>query len=374
MQIKWLVFLLAIGLSIFSYTFIDPNLSYLHFVYTDIAFAHRIFVSLVYLALLILFYILYFKIYTLLRNKNTLLTVFSIIIPLCIILFFSYPAMLSYDIFNYIATAKTLFFYQENPYIIMPIAFSGDPFLQFMHAANKTALYGFVWILLSGVPFILGLGNFLLTLFSFKLFIIFVYLLTIKVFSTIAKNVSLVALFALNPLVVIETLVSGHNDIVMVFFVLSSFYFFARKKVILALILFTFSIFIKYATLLLLPVVLWIFICHFLKKTIDWEKLYFLSFISMIGIFFLSPLREEIYPWYAVWFFPFALLTRKRNIILLSISLTFGLSLRYIPFMLTGNHTGSTPILKIILMTAPVICMLLYLLYKKRLWSNETLH
>ena len=146
-----------------------------------------------------------------------------------VILFFSYPGMLSFDIFNYIVTAKVLFFYHENPYIIMPIEFVGDPLLSFTHAANKISLYGASWILITAIPYFVGIGNFLLTLFSFKLFVSMFYLGTVFLIWKISKNLISVALFSLNPLVIIETLVSGHNDIVMVFFSLFSFYILMKK-------------------------------------------------------------------------------------------------------------------------------------------------
>src|SRR5260221_3326430 len=116
--------------------------------------------------------------------------------------------MLSYDIFNYIATAKVLFLYHENPYIIMPIEFLGDPFLLFMHAANKLALYGPFWIIMTGIPFLFSVKNFILSLLLFKLFVASFYFGTILFFNKLAKNLLSIFVFGLNPLVIIETSVS----------------------------------------------------------------------------------------------------------------------------------------------------------------------
>src|SRR5581483_4454944 len=85
------------------------------------------------------------------------------------LLLLAYPTMLSFDIFNYIATAKVLFHYHENPYIIMPMEFIGDPLLHYTRAANKVALYAPFWIFITGSPYVLGFKNIFLILFNFKI-------------------------------------------------------------------------------------------------------------------------------------------------------------------------------------------------------------
>src|SRR3989344_6199998 len=138
----------------FSYLFIDPNLTYLHFLYTDFYFSNRLLFTISYILFIIIFYVFYFYILTLSKKGIiSLLQLKKLLKFSSIGLIFSYPAMLSFDIFNYIITAKTIFFYRENPYIVMPIEFLNEPFLSFTRAANKIALYGFSWIILSGVPY-----------------------------------------------------------------------------------------------------------------------------------------------------------------------------------------------------------------------------
>ncbi len=63
-----------------------------------------------------------------------------------------------------------------------------------------------------------------------------------------------------------------------------------------------------------------------------------------------------MYPWYAIWFLPFTVLNpHKKNLIYLSLAFAFGLLLRYLPFMYSGSHLGYTPILRIILMSLPLV-------------------
>lgn len=368
---KMAIFLYGLFLllfSIFSYAFVDPNLSYLKNIYSGFAFSNRVLTASFYGISVIIFFIFYgFFIWLGIKKKLQLRGVLTLVVITAGALLFSYPAMLSYDIFNYIATSKVLFFYHENPYIVMPIEFVDDPILAFTHAANKIALYALFWISLTGIPYVLGFGNFIVTLFSFKVFIVMFYLATTILIWKISKNILPVILFSLNPLVVVETLISGHNDIVMVFLVLFSFFLLANKKIFLGLLFFILSIFIKYATILLIPILLLIVWKVTKNKGVDWMRVYFLSSLTMLTAFFLSPIREEIYPWYAIWFLPFIFFTiDKKFLINISIFLSLGLLLRYVPYIFTGTYMGHTPILKeIISFGFPAAYGLFYVFKKK---------
>lgn len=354
--------------SIFSYAFVDPNLSYLKSFYSDFAFSNRLLTTIFYVFSIVIFFIFYsIFIYLGAKKKVNLRELFILLGTMVVILLFSYPAMLSYDIFNYIATSKVLFFYHENPYIVMPIELVGDPLLAFTHAANKIALYGPFWVLLTGIPYFLGMGNFIITLLALKLFVMIFYLSTTFLIWKISKNIISLILFALNPLVVIETLVSGHNDIVMIFLALLSFFLLINKKIFLGTLFFVLSIFIKYTTILLVPIFLFICWKTIKKKEIHFENIFYYSCVLMYVGFFLSPIREEIYPWYAIWFIPFAFLVPNKRILLyVSITFSFSLLFRYTPYMLTGTYAGQTPFIKeIISFTPPVLVFIYYVLKKK---------
>lgn len=351
--------------SIFSYFFIDPNLIYLKNIYTGFAFNYRNITTFIYVIFILSFFVFYFLFIKLTDKKLLGRKDLIILITVTIVsLFFSYPAIVSYDIFNYIATAKVSFYYLENPYLIMPIQFTNDPLLLFTQAANKTALYGPFWILLTSIPFILGFGQFLITLFNFKLFVLIFYLLTLYLIYKFSKNTKDLILFALNPLVVFESLVGGHNDIVMMFFILLSLYLFKNNKILFGIIFLLLSIFIKFATFFLIPVFIYLLIQNVKGRQINWDKVFFLASISMFIIFLLSSFREEIYPWYGIWFLVFIPFIKNSLLRGFYLSLSFGLLLRYIPYMYLGTYFGPTPILKIILMLIPVFLFLIYKVIK----------
>lgn len=367
-----LYFLLLLLFTIFSYAFIDPNLFYLKRLYSGFAFQNRAITTIIFIGFISFLFVFYFSFLQLLNKKILNIHDIKWLIGMTTgILFFSYPAMLSYDIFNYIATAKVLFFYHENPYIIMPIEFTSDPLLLFTHAANKIALYGPVWIGLTSLPHFVNFGNFIPTFFSFKLFIVPFYVITAYLLWKLSKNIFSVALFALNPLVIIETLVSSHNDIVMMFFALFSFYSIMKKKVLQGILFLILSVFIKYATIFLIPVFIYIALKTLQKQKVDWERIWIISTLLMLVAFFLSPIREEIYPWYAIWFLLFtSLIYSHKLIIYFSIAFSLSLLLRYIPLMLWGTHFGLTPILKTFLTFVPPFFVLTFIIIKEHLWSK----
>src|SRR3989338_7736340 len=117
-------FLTILTLLVVSYAFIDQNLFYIQKLYSSFAFQHRQVTVLIYTLIALALTASYLKIINSFQQRPQssaiLLKLIFFTVP---ILLFAYPAMLSYDIFNYMATAKITYFYRENQYIIMPLEF-----------------------------------------------------------------------------------------------------------------------------------------------------------------------------------------------------------------------------------------------------------
>lgn len=365
--ILYIIFLLIF--TSFSYLFVDFNLIYLKDFYTGFYTEHRNWTSFFYILLLFfqfVFYLIFLK-----NIKKVSINLKFIIFVTSLILFFSYPAMLSYDIFNYVLTSKVLFGYHENPYILTPIELTGEPWIEFTRATNKVALYGPAWTFISGIPFVLGFGNFLLTLFGFKLISLLSYIGASFLIFKITKNTFSTVLFALNPLVVTESLISGHNDIFMMLFALLSFSLLSSGKKLRSILSLIISILVKYATIFLVPVYLYSFWQKIKNRSENLNLTYLVATISMLIIFSLSAFREEIYPWYGIWFLAFAsTIPHKRSLLYLSMGLSVGLMLSYLPFMVSGTYFGSTPYIKYALIIIPTL-FALFLGLKRRVWLKN---
>ena len=355
-------------LLVFSYGYIDPNLTlstnpvFLHIQepLKNLAYHQRQVATILFFAILI---VLFFCYVIFLKNQEKLFYSWKktllILSMSAVILVLSYPA-LTYDLFNYILTAKVTYQYHENPYIVMPIEIPNEPNLAFTRAANKVALYGPVWILLTAIPNYVGGGNVWRTIIAFKLMNAMVYVGFSYFIYRVTKNLTNVIFFALNPLVLIEVLMNGHNDIYMMMLALGGLILWQKKglgnMITGDLALFA-SWWVKGATVILAPLL-------FLKN-ISWERILFIAYCLLSFIFFVvAPIREELYPWYAVWLVMTAsLLPFKSHRYLLgfTIALTFALELRNLPYMWMGYYEGPGPLLRTLLTVVSVGTYISYL-------------
>lgn len=368
-----ILFLSSIAaLTILSFGFVDPNmvlstnsffLSF-HAPLYELVFHHRIYTAILFFVLLCMLFFCYVYV---LQHANSLSFSKKKVLPVLIIsvlfLIFSYPA-LSYDLFNYMTTAKVAYTHHENPYLIMPIEITNEPYLAFTRAANKVALYGPVWIVITAIPHAIGLSSIWGTILAFKalnaiLFGIFAFLIY-----TVTKAWKNVLFFIFNPLILIEVLVSGHNDIYIMVFAVLGIIFWGKRGAgnkIVGAVSFLASWFIKGATIVLLPL-----LCI---KKLTQERLIFWTYCLLSVVFFVgAPLREELYPWYAVWLVATAsLLDMKKyvNIIWFTIILSFALELRHLPYMWMGYYEGPGPLLRTLATVVPVGIFFLYVGMKR---------
>ena len=251
--------ILLLSLVVYSYGFVDFNFpwsppSFLRDLIRQQARMSAFLYLLIVLGLFSgYFYFLYLAVKKRLMKKDAWL----IVLLSAIVLLFSWPAF-SYDIFNYLAMAKVGFVYRENPYIIMPIEFTGEPLLEFMHQANTTSVYGPLWLLLSGIIYVLPISHLILEMFSLKLVITIFYLgCCWLIFRLSKQRVFSLVFFGLNPLVLIESLVSAHNDVVMLFFALVWLYFLGAGKKVKSAIFLAASFLVKFTTLVLGVLYFW---------------------------------------------------------------------------------------------------------------------
>lgn len=350
-----------VALSVFSWGFVNTHSPFpqipllLTFVQT-----YRPYATVLYGACMTLLFMIYMRLLWLVNQKK--ITVKNICTYICIavaVLFLGFPGF-SYDVFNYMATARVTYTWHENPYVVMPIEIPNEQMLDFMQASNKTALYGPVWIAVSSIPHYMGFENPLITLFLFKFLEAGFYAGVLWLLWQLSgKNVWALAFFSLNPIVLTETILSGHNDIVMMFFVLASMYLLRKEKYFISIIALIFSILIKYATIFIIPIYL---IKLIRKDKMIWSDVWAWSAVFMYAAFILSPIREEIYAWYFIWPLAFLALTSCRSLFVwLSYGFTFGLPLRLAPFIYSQSWAGITPIVKkFVTVIPPAISGLLY--------------
>lgn len=369
-----LYFIVLLVLFLYSFTQIDLNLTLskvsfwfaLQDFFQHIGYFKRSLSTLFYFLIvlsLFAFYIIFLK--QVWNRKLKEKDLFILIILTAGILFLSYPAF-SYDVFNYMFDAKIVTNYGQNPYIHKALDYPADPWINFMRWTHRTYPYGPSWLVFTVPLSYIGFQYFLPTLYLFKILMAASYLgsayFLYKTLKLISKENAIFGtiFFALNPLVVIESLVSAHNDIVMIFFAILAIYCLVLRKKIKSAIYFLISGGVKFATLLTLPVFLLKMFSEKIKLKFSWEKFFLISFFLMIASIIAASIRTQFQPWYLLYIFPFASFFAKKDIIIISFMLiSFAALLLYIPFLYFGNWDPPVPMILQSVMISSIILSLI---------------
>lgn len=303
-------FLTVFSLLLYTFTQVDLNLTlftntlyqYIQTSFTQLGYYNRPLSASIYYAIVISLFLSYIAIlYSVKNNLITINTVKKILIAVIAILLFSYPAF-SYDIYNYMFDAKIVTTYGQNPYAFKALDFPLDPWVRFMRWTHRVYPYGPLWIITS-LPFsFLGFGKFIPTLLLFKLYFSTLYLGCIYFIFQSMKKLDqsgiqkAVVFFSLNPLIIIESLISPHNDLLTLLLILISIYYLVQKKEIQSFTSMFFSVLVKYISLPLL----FVFVYKRIVKKIEVEKMIeYFYWVYALSIVILSFLRELL-PWYVV--------------------------------------------------------------------------
>lgn len=329
-------------------------------------------------------------------------------VPILVILLVSYNA-LSHDIFNYIFNARMVLKYGADPHVRTALEFaSQDDWVRFMHNIHTPAPYWYGWTAISLLPYLLGLGKFLTTWLAFKLFSAIGLVLLLIVQWKLVEKLQLgkegkfwFLAFVLNPLVLIELVSNGHNDAWMMVGGLGSLLIISqitsedpstslrtrllmpKRKltlILLSLALLLFSMSIKIATVVLIPIWFLILVQSSKFKVQNWrlkflhpwmiEKIeYYLYDLSSLLLFLplLTSRSQQFHPWYLVWslsFLPFMKIKEWRNaLLILSISSMF----RYVPWLANGGFefTDQIQIQQKLITWLPVIGYIFFKIYRK---------
>jgi hypothetical protein len=177
------------------------------------------------------------------------------------ILVFMYPVG-ALDIFDQIFRARLTAHYGYNPFITIPTNLPHDPFQPYVAWKGDPSPYGPLWELIAAGTSLLGGNRLWDNLIYFKLLVLLAHWvsigLTYGILCSWKPNWSLrgTLFFAWNPLVLFELAGNGHNDSIVVAFILAGVYglvFAARCAVIPFLVGGALT---KFVPILLVPIAL----------------------------------------------------------------------------------------------------------------------
>lgn len=166
------------------------------------------------------------------------------------------------DLYDYLMYGRIVLVYGGNPFFQPPSAFP-DALVAFSPWPNERSVYGPVWQLLSLLPTATAGDSLLRGILAFKLaglaaFIgctLVIWRLLLRLSPGHAAAGTL--LFAWNPLLQFELVGNGHNDVLMVLFVLLAFWALLADRRLLVLPLLALAVLTKLLAVALGPVVLY---------------------------------------------------------------------------------------------------------------------
>ena len=350
--------LVVIALFIFSFTQVDLSLTLSQgSIYQSlqkslqyVGFFQRPLSALIFSVISVFLFLFYLAFLYLVKKDKLKITTTKILVLLTfLILVFSYNAF-SYDLFNYIFDAKILTHYSQNPYLHKPTDFANDPMLNFMRWTHRLYPYGPSWLVLTVPLSFIGFNFFLPTFFLFKAMIGLTFLgsvyLVYKISSILfPKNAIFnTVFFAFNPLILIEGLISSHNDFPLIFFALLAIYLYLLKKKSFSFASLLFSIGVKFSTVVLVPVFALVLYFEKIKKNIPWENIFLLSLIFSLVAVLLATLRTTFQPWYLI--FPLtmsAFISKKTYIFIPSFIASVFMILIYIVYVFMTDYAKEYP-------------------------------
>ncbi|MBI3942465.1 MAG: DUF2029 domain-containing protein [Chloroflexi bacterium] len=166
------------------------------------------------------------------------------------------------DVFDNIIRGRMTVLYGANPFYRVPFDFQQDPLYSYAAWDYYPSAYGPLWELIAAGTAWLAGNEVIANVLAFKAIAILAYAATAAVIVLYLRRAAPVKalrgllLFAWNPLVIYEIAGNGHNDGVMVLFVILGFYWLARGRYTLALLAQIAGALIKFIPILFVPIIL----------------------------------------------------------------------------------------------------------------------
>lgn len=175
---------------------------------------------------------------------------------LTLTVFMAFPA-LSRDIFDYNNANRVAFLHQQNPWIYPAKTFPDDSEIYYGSWITRASVYPPVSFLLStGVYYLFGY-EVIPALIGFKLLAVGLFLtIGYLLWKHLPSNKQKYAyLFWFNPLILIEFIGNGHNDLALSLFVVLGFIVMLNKQIFLSGIFFILGILAKFSIGLYVPII-----------------------------------------------------------------------------------------------------------------------
>ncbi len=148
------------------------------------------------------------------------------------------PSALSHDAIVYAGYGRIIVTYHANPYYTPLSAFPHDPLFQLDDWRDAVAAYGPLWLIVCAISTLVARSSILQYIFFYRILGLIAHLLNIWLVTAILRKTKRsprivvlgTLLYAWNPLVLLESGLGGHNDIVMMTCILSGIFLCVRGE------------------------------------------------------------------------------------------------------------------------------------------------
>jgi alpha-1,6-mannosyltransferase len=157
------------------------------------------------------------------------------------LLFIFVPAYRSRDIFSYTFYGRTISVYHKNPYILIPQSRPLDIYFPMIGWRHSASVYGPVFNLAAAIITRIAGSKIVLDVFLFKLMAFLFYAGTVGIVFSLTKKVSpgrqnmALAITAWSPLLMMHVIGAGHNDAMLIFFIMLGFLLYRKDYKLLAI-------------------------------------------------------------------------------------------------------------------------------------------
>jgi hypothetical protein len=194
------------------------------------------------------------------NNRSLLFWIVCLFTSAFGVIFLFAPAVMSQDIFLYAMYGRMASFYNVNPYVVSPSAYTTDIFHVFLlDKGLGVTHYGPLWIDMTLPVVLIAHASVANILFGFRLLGFVFYMAdAMLIWVILAKlkpemRISSVILFAWNPLVLLTGVSEAHYEIVVITFLLLAAFLFQRRSFLLSWIFLLLATLLNVFCLLLLP-------------------------------------------------------------------------------------------------------------------------
>lgn len=204
----------------------------------------------------------------------------------CIWIFFA-PPILAKDLFNYAAYGKAIAVHGRNPYIFPPSAFPGDHLVRYMDCRDAVSVYGPLFNYIAALVTLVAGKSVVANVVAFKLLSLVFFVAGMFVLDDLAcrtkkpRRSFILLAAAWNPLLLINVVGGGHNDLIMILFILLGFLLYRKGYPVLAVSSLVLAAMIKSTAILFVVPMIVLFVR---ENAIRSLRQYLLALVAIVAI------------------------------------------------------------------------------------------